>query len=91
MKFSININQYQENLIKLRKDLNQALEKGHIDKEFKEKLLEVEETENKMLKELLPYYRLYAPDLYETKFEESLLKPAGGYKLNTYLKSYLCI
>lgn len=28
MKFSINIDQYQENLIKLRKDLNQALEKG---------------------------------------------------------------
>ena len=91
MKFSINIDQYQENLIKLRKDLNQALEKGHIDKKFKEKLLEVEEAENKMLKELLPYYRQYAPDLYETKFEESLLKPAGGYKLNTYLKSYLCI
>lgn len=35
MKFSINIDQYQENLIKLRKDLNQALEKGHIDKELR--------------------------------------------------------
>ncbi|MFR6222151.1 MAG: hypothetical protein ACLUJE_08220, partial [Anaerococcus sp.] len=40
---------------------------------------------------LLPYYRLYAPYLYQTKFEESPIKIIGGYKLNTYLKSYLCI
>lgn len=91
MKFSVNTDKYEENLIKLRKDLNQTLKEGQLDENFEEKLIESEEVESRMLKELLPYYRLYAPYLYQTKFEESPIKTIGGYKLNTYLKSYLCI
>lgn len=91
MKFSVNTDKYEENLIKLRKDLNQTLKEGQLDENFEEKLIELEEVESKMLKELLPYYRLYAPYLYQTKFEESPIKIIGGYKLNAYLKSYLCI
>lgn len=91
MKFSVNTDKYEENLIKLRKDLNKTLEKGQLDENFEEKLIELEEVESRMLKELLPYYRLCAPYLYQTKFEESPIKTIGGYKLNTYLKSYLCI
>lgn len=91
MKFSVNTDKYGENLIKLRKDLNQTLKKGQLVENFEEKLIESEEVESRMLKELLPYYRLYAPCLYQTKFEESPIKTIGGYKLNTYLKSYLCI
>lgn len=91
MKFSVNTDKYEENLIKLRKDLNQTLKEGQLDENFEEKLIESEEVESRMLKELLPYYRLYAPYLYQTKFEESSIRTIGGYKLNTYLKSYLCI
>lgn len=91
MKFSENTDKYEKNLIKLRKDLNQTLKEGQLDENFEEKLIELEEVESRMLKELLPYYRLYAPYLYHKKFEESPIKTIGGYKLNTYLKSYLCI
>lgn len=91
MKFSVNTDKYEENLIKLRKDLNQTLKEDQLDENFEEKLIESEEVESRMFKELLPYYRLYAPYLYQTKFEESPIKTIGGYKLNTYLKSYLCI
>lgn len=91
MKFSINKNKYNENLTDLREDLNYTLQEGYIDEEFKGKLSKLEKDENKILKELLPYYRLYAPEVYETKINEIPVKIEGSYKLNTYLNNYLCI
>ena len=89
MKFSININEYKKNLTKLRAQLDQTLAEGHLNGNFKEKLDELEELENKMLKELLPYYRIYAPELYQTKVNELEVKIEGDNKLQSYLKSYL--
>ena len=40
MKFSVNTDKYEENLIKLRKDLNQTLKEGQLDENFEEKLIE---------------------------------------------------
>lgn len=89
MKFSININEYKKNLTKLRAQLDQTLAEGHLDGDFKEKLDELEELENKMLKELLPYYRMYASELYQTKVSGLEVKIYGDNKLQSYLKSYL--
>lgn len=89
MKFSININEYKKNLTKLRAQLDQTLAEGHLDGDFKEKLDELEELENKMLKELLPYYRMYASELYQTKVSGLEVKIDGDNKLQSYLKSYL--
>lgn len=91
MKFSININEYKKNLTKLRAQLDQTLAEGHLDGDFKEKLDELEELENKMLKELLPYYRMYASELYQTKVSGLEVKIDGDNKLQSYLKSYLHI
>lgn len=91
MKFSININEYKKNLTKLRAQLDQTLAEGHLDGDFKEKLDELEELENKMLKELLPYYRIYASELYQTKVRGLEVKIDGNNKLQSYLKSYLHI
>lgn len=89
MKFSTNINEYKKNLTKLRAELDQTLAEGHLDGDFKEKLDELEELENKMLKELLPYYRMYASELYQTKVRGLEVKIDGNNKLQSYLKSYL--
>lgn len=89
MKFSIDINEYKKNLTKLRTQLDQTLAEGHLDGNFKEKLDELENLENKMLKELLPYYRIYAPELYQTKVSELEVKMDGNNKLQSYLKSYI--
>ena len=89
MKFSTNINEYKKNLTKLRAQLDQTLAEGHLDGDFKEKLDELEELENKMLKELLPYYRMYASELYQTKVRGLEVKIDGNNKLQSYLKSYL--
>lgn len=91
MKFSVNIDSYKKKLITLREELNQTLEKGKLDKDFEEKLLELEKQEDLILGELLPYYRQFAPEIYKTKIEEVSVKTYGTYKLSTYLKSYLCI
>ncbi len=91
MKFSENIDKYEESIRKLREDLNQTLEKGQLDENFEEKLLELEKLESKILKELLPHYRQLVPEIYPTKIDEIAVKASGTYKLSTYLKSYLCI
>lgn len=91
MKFSININEFKENLIKLRKDLNESLEKGNLEEGFEDELLAIEENENIILKELLSYYRLYVPDLYETRINNFPIEIEGTFKSESYLKSYLKI
>lgn len=88
MKFSVNIKKFNDNLIELRKDLNKTLKKGYLNDNFKEKLLDLEEDEKLILNKLLIYYRVYAPDIYETKINVNPIKLNGTYKMDTYLKTY---
>lgn len=91
MKFSTNTKEFKENLIKLRDELKDTLKDGEIEENFQDKLLDLEKRENLILKEILPYYRLYAPDLYETKINLNPINIEGSYKAETYLKTYLKI
>lgn len=91
MKFSENTKEFKKNLIKLRDELNITLKNGKLEENFEDKLLDLEKRENLILKELLPYYRLYAPDLYETKINFNQIEIEGSYKSETYLKTYLKI
>lgn len=91
MKFSENTKEFKKNLIKLRDELNITLKNGKLEENFEDKLLDLEKRENLILKELLPYYRLYAPDLYETKIYFKQVEIEGSYKSETYLKTYLKI
>lgn len=89
MKYSVDIEKYKEEIKALRKDLDLTLKTGHLDDGFKNKLVEVEACEEKILKELLPYYRLYNKNLYPTKISEQKLKFAGLYKIDSYIKNFL--
>ena len=89
MKFSENTKEFKEKLIKLREELNKTLKNGVIEEDFEDELLDLEKRENLILKNLLPYYRLYAHDLYETKINLNPIKIEGGYKSESYLQSYL--
>ena len=91
MKFSEDTKEFKKNLIKLRDELNITLKNGKLGENFEDKLLDLEKRENLILKELLPYYRLYAPDLYETKIYFKQVEIEGSYKSETYLKTYLKI
>lgn len=91
MKFSENTKDFKENLIKLREELNKTLKNGVIEEDFEDKLLDLEKRENLILEELLPYYRIYAPDVYETKINFNKVEIEGSYKSETYLKTYLKI
>lgn len=91
MKFSTNTKEFKENLIKLRDELKDTLKDGEIEENFQDKLLDLEKRENLILKEILPYYRLYAPGLYETKINLNPINIEGSYKAETYLKTYLKI
>ena len=89
MKFSTSTKEFKENLIKLRNELKDTLKDGEIEENFQDKLLDLEKIEKLILKEILPYYRLYAPDLYETKINLNSINIEGSYKSESYLQSYL--
>lgn len=91
MKFSVNIKKFNDNLIKLRKDLNNTLKEGYLKGDFNEKLLDLEEDEKLILNQLLVYYRIYAYDIYDTKINLNPIKLNGTYKMDTYLKAYVRI
>lgn len=91
MKFSENTKEFKKNLIKLRGELNITLKNGKLEENFEDKLLDLEKRENLILEELLPYYRLYASDVYETKIYYKQVEIEGSYRSETYLRTYLKI
>ncbi|WP_295150697.1 hypothetical protein, partial [uncultured Peptoniphilus sp.] len=80
MKFSINTKEFEENLIKLREELNNSLLKGkNVSDNFQDKLLELEEKQEEMEKELLSYYRSYSDNIYKSKIEITPIKLEGSF------------
>lgn len=92
MKFSINTKEFEENLIKLREELNNSLLKGSkVSDDFEDELYELEEKQEEMEKELLSYYRSYSDNIYESKIEITPIKLEGSFNSESYLKSSLKI
>lgn len=92
MKFSINTKEFEENLIKLREELNNSLLKGKkVSNDFEDELLELEEKQEEMEKELLSYFRSYGDNIYKSKIEITPIKLEGSFKSESYIKSSLKI
>ena len=92
MKFSINTKEFEENLIKLREELNNSLLKGKkVSDDFEDELYELEEKQEEMEKELLSYYRSYSDNIYKSKIEITPIKLEGSFNSESYLKSSLKI
>ena len=92
MKFSINTKEFEENLIKLREELNNSLLKGKkVSDDFEDELFELEKKQEKMEKELLSYYRSYSDNIYKSKIEITPIKLEGSFNSESYLKSFLKI
>ncbi len=92
MKFSINTKEFEENLIKLREELNNSLLKGSkVSDDFEDELYELEEKQGAMEKELLSYYRSYSDNIYKSKIEITSIKLEGSFNSESYLKSSLKI
>ena len=92
MKFSINTKEFEENLIKLREELNNSLLKGNkVSDDFEDELLELEEKQEEMEKELLSYYRSYSDNIYKSKIQIIPIKLEGSFNSKSYLKSSLKI
>ncbi|MFQ8698140.1 MAG: hypothetical protein ACLR8B_07185, partial [Peptoniphilus harei] len=92
MKFSINTKEFEENLIKLREELNNSLLKGKkVSDDFKDELFELEEKQEAMEKELLSYYKSYGDNIYKSKIEITPIKLEGSFNSESYLKSSLKI
>lgn len=92
MKFSINTKEFEDNLIKLREELNNSLLKGNkVSDDFEDELLELEEKQEEMEKELLSYYRSYSDNIYKSKIQIIPIKLEGSFNSESYLKSSLKI
>lgn len=92
MKFSINTKEFEENLIKLREELNNSLLKGKkVSDDFEDELLELEEKQKEMENEILSHYRSYSDNIYKSKIEITPIKLEGSFNPESYLKSSLKI
>lgn len=89
MKYPVDIEKYKEDLEILRRDLEKTLKTGILDENFNEKLLELESCKDKIIKELLPYYRTYGKELYPTKLEDKKINLSGFYKIDSSIKNFL--
>lgn len=90
MKFSINTKEFEKKLIKLREELNNSLlNASKVSEDFKTKLLELEEKQKLMEKELLSYYRSYGDSIYESKLEITTMKTEGSFKSESYIKIFI--
>lgn len=91
MKFSINTKEFEENLIKLREELNNSLLKGKkVSDDFEDELFELEKKQEEMEKELLSYFRSYSDNIYKSKIEIIPIKLEGSFNSES-LKSSLKI
>lgn len=89
MKFSLDTQEFKEKLIDLRKDLNKTLKDGQVQEGFQDQLRDLEKKEKRLLQDLLPYYRLYAPETYKTKLNRIPVNLEGAYRPETYLTAYI--
>lgn len=79
VKLSVDPQSYKKEIENLRRKLNESLASGIISDNFEQELKQLEEMQQRMLTELLPYYRLAFPSALEVTVENNVAKRLGSY------------
>lgn len=87
INLSVDKSIYSEKIKKLREKLDKTKENGILDETFEKNLEELLEYENKILQELIPYYR--KSEKYETTIKINKIKENGSFKFNNYLTNII--
>jgi len=89
MNISIDIDEFKKGVKTLRNRLDRCRESGVLDKGLKEEIDKFTEIEEKLLKDLIPYYRTLEDIGQKTSIEICKVEEIGDIRLEGFLKSKL--
>ncbi|MBU5436475.1 hypothetical protein KQI42_00565 [Tissierella sp. MSJ-40] len=91
MNLSVDGKYFKSQVKKLREKLNECLTNGILDDGFEEQLDKLSQIEEKLLAELIPYYRVYVNNIKKTSMEINSIKQLGAFSFDSFLQTTLRI
>lgn len=91
MNLSIDVKYFKNQVIDLRKKLNECLTYGILDDSFQERLEKLLQIEQELLTELIPYYRVYSNNIKKTSMKVNPIKQFGSFDFDSFLQRALRI
>ncbi|SHF05367.1 hypothetical protein SAMN02745784_02655 [Tissierella praeacuta DSM 18095] len=91
MKTNLDGEYFKGQVKELRKKLDECKENGILDDGFEEELDKLSLIEEKLLTDLIPYYRVHANNIKKTSMEINPIKQLGSFNFNSFLQSMLRI
>lgn len=88
---SVDYEEFKNQIENLREELNKCQESGILIDGLEEKLNQLMEKEERLLSELVPYYRVYAKNIAKTSMEVKAIKELGGSSFHRFMESGLRI
>lgn len=86
VELSVDQKEFIKEITELRSQLNSALADGIIDDDFHKRLEELTEKEERLLKDLLPYYREYIPQAGKVSMSVRKIKKLGAVQPESYIQ-----
>lgn len=91
LNLSVDGKNFKNQVIDLRKKLNECQTNGVLDDGFEEQLNKLSQIEEELLAELIPYYRVYANSIKKTSMQIKPLKQLGAFRFDSFLQTALRI
>ncbi len=92
MNLSVDGNDFKSQIKALREKLNECRATGILnDDDFEEQLCRLSKAEEKLLSELIPYYRVYADNIRKTAMRINPAKQWGAFNFDSFLQAALRI
>ncbi|MBU5314380.1 hypothetical protein KQI38_20350 [Tissierella carlieri] len=91
MKMNLDGEYFKSQVKSLRKKLDECQENRILDDDFEEQLDKLSQIEEKLLTDLIPYYRVYANNIKKASMEINPIKQLGTFSFDSFLQSTLRI
>ena len=86
LNLSVDGKNFKNQVIDLRKKLNECQTNGVLNDDFEEQLNKLSQIEEELLAELIPYYRVYANSIKKTSMQIKPLKQLGAFRFDSFLQ-----
>lgn len=91
MNLSVDGKNFKSQVRALREKLNECRRNGILDDSFEEQLDKLSQIEERLLADLIPYYRVYANNIKKTSMQINPIKQLGAFTFDSFLESTLRI
>src|SRR5699024_8207490 len=91
LNLSVNGEDYKTQVKALRKKLNECMKTGILYDDFEKELKRLSQIEEELLKDLIPYYRVYGRNTKKTSMKIRPIEELGSYSFNGFPQNILRI